>query len=111
MKIRLSIAVASFALGTLVVSPAFAVDFEFFKNQSCAELNKEMGALKKAESAVNESIRKKESKANTEAAVTAILFGLPMWGNVDHGDANSQLTEIRADIRFVTRAQKANKCI
>jgi hypothetical protein len=110
MKLRLSVAVASVALGVFAASPAFAVDFEYFKSQSCADLGKELDALQKAEKAVNESIKKKESKANTEAVVSTILIGWPFWGNVDHGDANNQLAEIRTDVKYVTRAQKANKC-
>ena len=110
MKFHLSVAAASVALATFSASPAFAVDFEFFKAQSCPELSKELDVLTKAEKAVNDSIRKKESAANTQAVVSALLVGWPFWGNVDHGDANNQLAEIRTDIRYVTRAQKANKC-
>lgn len=69
-----------------------------------------MDALQKAEKAVNESIRKKESKANTQAVVTALLVGWPFWGNTDHGGAQNQLAEIRTDMKYVTRAQKVNKC-
>jgi hypothetical protein len=110
MKNYSSIAVAAVALGVFAASPVFAVDFDYFKSQSCGELAKELDALQKAEKAVNESIKKKESKANTQAVVTTLLVGWPFWGPVDHGDANAQLAEIRTDLRFVTRAQKANKC-
>ena len=98
------------ALGIFAAAPSFAVDFEYFKSQSCAELSKELDALQKAEKAVNESIAKKESKANTQAVVTTLLIGWPFWGNVDHGDATNQLAEIRTDIKYITRAQKTNKC-
>jgi hypothetical protein len=110
MKLHLSVAIAGVALGTFAFWPAYAVDFEYFKSQSCSELGKELDALQKAEKAVNESIKKKESKANTQAVVTTLLVGWPFWGPVDHGDATNQLAEIRADLRFVTRAQRANKC-
>lgn len=110
MKLYLSVAVASMALCTFATAPAFAVDFEYFKGQSCTDLDKEFASLQKAEKAVNESIKKKESKANTQAVVTTLLIGWPFWGNTDHGDANNQLAEIRTDIKYVTRAQKANKC-
>jgi hypothetical protein len=110
MKLHLSAAVASAALCAFAASPAFAVDFEYFKSQSCADLGKELDALQKAEKAVNEGIQKKDSKANTQAVVTTLLIGWPFWGPVDHGDAKNQLAELRTDIRYVTRAQKANKC-
>lgn len=110
MKLRLSVAVATMALCTLAASPAYAVDFEYFKSQSCSELGKELDALQKAEKSVNEKINKAESKANTQAVVTALLIGWPFWGNTDHGDSNNMLAEIRADLKFVTRAQKVNKC-
>lgn len=109
MNFKLSTVMAS-VMFVLAATPAHAVDFEYFKGQSCAELGKELDALQKAEKAVQESIKKKESKANTQAVVTTLLIGWPFWGNTDHGDANNQLAEIRTDIRFVTRAQKANKC-
>jgi hypothetical protein len=109
MKHHLSTAIAAAVLALASVS-AHAVDFEYFKSQSCAELSKELESLQKAEKAVQESINKKESKANTQAVVTALLVGWPFWGSTDHGDAQNQLAEIRTDVRFVTRAQKANKC-
>jgi 5,10-methylene-tetrahydrofolate dehydrogenase/methenyl tetrahydrofolate cyclohydrolase len=109
MKHHLSTAIAAAVLALASVS-AHAVDFEYFKSQSCAELGKELESLQKAEKAVQESINKKESKANTQAVVTALLVGWPFWGSTDHGDAQNQLAEIRTDVRFVTRAQKANKC-
>lgn len=110
MKLSLSIALAGVALCTLAATPVFAVDFEYFKSQSCAELGKELDVMQKAEKALNESIKKKDSKANTQAVVTTLLIGWPFWGNQDHGDAHNQLAEIRTDIKFVTRAQKVNKC-
>ena len=110
MKPYVSAVVAFAALSAFTATPSLAVDFEYFKSQSCAELGKELDALQKAEKAVNEGIQKKENKANTQAVVTALLIGWPFWGSTDHGDATNLLAEIRTDLRFVTRAQKANKC-
>lgn len=90
--------------------PVYAVDFEYFKGQPCGELGKELDALQKAEKAVNDTKKKADSKANTTAVVTALLIGWPFWGNTDHGDSNAQLAEIRTDIKYVTKAQKVNKC-
>jgi prophage DNA circulation protein len=109
MNFKLSIVATGMVLCVLT-APAFAVDFEYFKNQSCQELGKELDALKKAETVVNDGIKKKDSDANVKAAVGFLLTGWPFWGTSDHGNANNQLQEIREDIRFVTRAQKANKC-
>ncbi len=111
MNFNLSFALASGVLAFILSSPASAGDFDYFKNQSCAELSKEMDALRKAETAINDSKKKAEKSANTQAVVTTLLVGWPFWGNVDHGDANNQLAEIRDDIKYVTRAQKTNKCI
>jgi hypothetical protein len=103
--------VGSVLIGLVTASlPAFAVDFEYFKGQPCSELGKELDALQKAEKAINDKIKNANSKADTQAVVTALLIGWPFWGNVDHGDSNNQLAEIRTDIKYVTRAQKANKC-
>jgi hypothetical protein len=111
MKIKSSVAVASIALCTFAASPAFAaVDYDYFKSQSCTDLGKELDSLQKAEKAINDSIKKKDSDANTQAVVTTLLIGWPFWGNQDHGNANNQLAEIRTDIKYVTRAQKAKKC-
>ena len=110
MNKRITVAAAAIALSALAATPARSVDFEYFKSQTCDELKKELDVLQKAEKAVQDSIKKKDSKANTTAVVTTLLIGWPFWGNVDHGDANNQLQEIRTDLRFVTRAQKANKC-
>ncbi|TSA11581.1 MAG: hypothetical protein D4R74_12885 [Betaproteobacteria bacterium] len=110
MKHYLTVAMAGVALATFAAAPAFAVDFEYFKSQSCSELGKELEVMQKAEKAINDSIQKKESKANTQAVVTTLLIGWPFWGSTDHGDAHNQLAEIRTDIKYVTRAQKVNKC-
>ena len=110
MKKELIITAAALAFSFAAVPYASAVDFEYFKSQSCAELAKELDSLQKAESKVKEGIDKKESKANTQAVVTTLLIGWPFWGSTDHGDAHNMLSEIRTDLRFVTRAQKANKC-
>jgi len=87
-----------------------AVDFEYFKGQSCPELAKELEALTKAENVLNESIKKKDSDANVKAAVGFLLTGWPFWGSADHGNANQQLKEVREDLKYVKRAQKTNKC-
>lgn len=110
MKRKLSAIFVSLALGVLVAPSAYAVDFEYFKGQSCQELGKELDVLKKAEKEVKDKMAKAESKSNTQAVVTTLLVGWPFWGNVDHGDSNNQLAEIRADLKFVTKAQKVNKC-
>ena len=110
MKPSFSAAVVTLALCAFANPAAYAVDFDYFKSQSCKELSDEMVTLLKAEKAVNEKIAKAESKANTQAVVTTIFFGWPAWGNVDHGDANNMLAEIRTDMKYVTRAQKTKKC-
>ena len=110
MKQKMLSAVVVLAMTAFSVAPAAAVDFEYFKGQSCADLSKEFDALTKSEKAVRDGMAKKDSKANTQAVVTTLLIGWPFWGDTDHGDANNMLSEIRADLRFVTRAQKANKC-
>ena len=110
MKRYLPAVATALALSAFSVAPAFAVDFEYFKGQSCQELGKELDALQKAEAAVNDKIKKADSKANTQAVVSALLIGWPFWGNTDHGDANNMLAEIRTDVKYVTRAQKLNKC-
>ena len=110
MKFSYSVAVVSLALGVFASAPAFAVDFEYFKGQSCGELGKELDALQKAEKAVNDTKKKADSKANATAVVTTLLIGWPFWGNTDHGDSNAQLAELRTDIKYVTKAQKVNKC-
>jgi hypothetical protein len=106
----MAIASGAIAACALTSSPAFAVDFEYFKSQPCSELSKEFDALKKAEQEVNDRIKKADSKSNTQAVVTTLLIGWPFWGNVDHGDSNNMLAEIRLDLKYVTKAQKVNKC-
>jgi len=69
-----------------------------------------LSALRKAETAINEAIKKKDSEANIKTAVGFLLTGWPFWGSADHGNANSQLAEIRDDIRYVRAAQKGAKC-
>jgi len=103
--------VGSVLVGLITASaPAAAVDFEYFKSQPCSELGKELDALQKAEKALNDKVSKANSKADTQAVITTLLIGWPFWGNTDHGDSNNQLAEIRTDIRYVTKAQKVNKC-
>ena len=110
MKLSLSTVVASAALSTLAAAPTFAVDFAYFQMQSCADLAKEFDSLSKAEKAINDAKGKKDSEANIKTAVGFLLTGWPFWGSTDHGNADAQLKEIREDLRFVTRAQKGNKC-
>jgi hypothetical protein len=110
MKFSYSVAVVSLALGVFASAPAFAVDFEYFKAQSCSDLGKELVDLQKAEAAVKDGMKKADSKANTTAVVTTLLIGWPFWGNTDHGDSNAQLAELRTDIKYVTKAQKLKKC-
>lgn len=110
MKFPNSVVVASLALCAFASSPALAVDFEYFKAQSCADLSKELIDLQKAEAAVRDTMNKADSKANTTAVVTTLLIGWPFWGNTDHGDSNAQLAELRMDIKYVTKAQKFKKC-
>lgn len=110
MKLNASVAAVSIAMCTVLAAPALAVDFEYFKGQSCSELGKELDALQKAEKSINESMKKKDNSANAQAVVTTLLIGWPFWGNTDHGDATNQLSEIRTDIKYITRAQKVNKC-
>jgi hypothetical protein len=106
----------AFVLGSVVcvlagaTAPALAVDFEYFKKQPCGELAKELDALQKAEKVLTEKKDKADSKANTQAVVTTLLIGWPFWGDTDHGDTNAQLAEIRTDVRYITKAQKVNKC-
>lgn len=110
MKGHISTAVIVAAVTIFTAAPALAVDYEYFKSQSCAELAKEMAVLDKVEAATSSKIKSADDKANTTAVVTTLLIGWPFWGNVDHGDANNMLKEIRADKKYVSRAQKANKC-
>ena len=110
MQLRTPVALATLVLAGLLSSPVLATDYDYFKSQSCAELGKELVDLQKAEKAVNDAIQKKESKANVQAVATAILVGWPFWGSTDHGDAHNQLAEIRTDLKYVVRAQKAKKC-
>jgi hypothetical protein len=110
MKLSHSVAVVALALCAFTTAPAFAVDFEYFKAQSCPDLNKELIDLQKAEAAVKDTMKKADSKANTTAVVTTLLIGWPFWGNTDHGDSNAQLAELRTDIKYVTKAQKFKKC-
>ncbi len=110
MKLSLQITVISAALCTFAAAPTFAVDFAYFEKQPCAELAKELDSLSKADKAINDAKGKKDTEANIKTAVGFLLTGWPFWGKADHGNADNQLKEIREDIRFVTRAQKGNKC-
>jgi hypothetical protein len=110
MKLNQFVITPVFVLSTFAFTSVLAADFEYFKAQSCSDLTKELDGLTKSEASVKESIKKKESKANTQAVLTALLVGWPFWGDTDHGDANNMLAEIRTDSKFVTRAMKTNKC-
>lgn len=98
------------ALCAFAAAPAFAVDFAYFQKQTCPELAKELDSLTKAEKVINDAKGKKDTDANIKTAVGFLLTGWPFWGSADHGNSDAQLKEIREDIRFVTRAQKGNKC-
>ena len=110
MKLNLSAIAVSAALCAVAAAPTCAVDFAYFQRHSCPELAKELDALTKAEKVINDAKGKKDSEANVKTAVGFLLTGWPFWGSADHGNADAQLKEIREDIRFVTRAQKGNKC-
>jgi hypothetical protein len=110
MKVNLSAVAFSAVLCSFSAAPAFAVDFTYFQKQTCPELTKELDALTKAEKTINDAKSKKDSEANVKTAVGFLLTGWPFWGSADHGNSDAQLKEIREDIRFVTRAQKGNKC-
>ncbi len=110
MKLRLSAVVISAALSTLSAAPTFAVDFAYFQKQSCADLGKESDALAKADLAVADGKKKKSSEAAIKNTVGFLLTGWPWWTSADHGNADAQLAEIRADLKMVKAAQKSNKC-
>ena len=110
MKLSLSTVVVCAALSTLAAAPAFAVDFVYFQNQPCDELAKEMDSLAKAESAISGGKKQKQSEAQIKNAVGFLLTGWPFWGSADHGNADAQLAEIRADLKMVKAAQKSKKC-
>ena len=111
MKLKSSFTAICFALSlSFSATSVFAVDYNFFLKQSCEELAKEKPVLLKAEAAIIESMNKKESDARTTQIVTALFTGWAMWGNVDHGNANQQLKEIRLDLKYVNGAMKEKSC-
>jgi len=111
MKLKSSFTAICFALSlSFSATSVFAVDYNFFLKQSCEELAKEKEVLLKGQAAITESMNKKESSAKTTQIVTAIFTGWAMWGNVDHGDANEQLKEIRLDLKYVNGAMKEKSC-
>ncbi len=110
MKLNLSTLAVSAALSTLAAAPTFAVDFAYFQKQPCGELAKENDSLTKAEAAITDGKKKKSSEAQMKNAVGFLLTGWPFWGTADHGNADAQLAEIRADLKMVKAAQKSNKC-
>ncbi|MEO7253619.1 MAG: hypothetical protein ABIZ64_05160 [Casimicrobium sp.] len=110
MKLSLSAVAVSAALSALVAAPAFAVDFAYFQKQPCGELAKESDSLVKAEAAINGGKKGKQTEAQIKNAVGFLLTGWPFWTSADHGNADAQLAEIRADLKMVKAAQKTNKC-
>jgi len=111
MKHTLSAIAVGAGLCMLAVAPSFAaVDAKYFEKQSCKELAEELSALRKAETTINDAMKKKDSEADIKTAVGFLLTGWPFWGKADHGNANAQLAEIRDDIRYVRASQKSNKC-
>ena len=110
MKNNVSAIVVGAALSVFAVAPTFAVDFAYFQKQPCAELGKEMDSLSKAEAAISGGKKQKQTEAQIKNAVGFLLTGWPFWGSADHGNADAQLAEIRADLKMVKAAQKSNKC-
>ncbi len=110
MKLNLSAIAVAAALSAIAATPTFAVDFAYFQKQSCDELGKENVALVKAESAINDGKKTKSSEAAIKNTVGFLLTGWPWWSTADHGNADAQLAEIRADLKMVRAAQKSNKC-
>ena len=110
MKLRLSALVVGAALSVFAATPTFAVDLAYFQKQSCDELGKESDALTKAESAIADGKKKKSSEAAIKNTVGFLLTGWPWWSTADHGNADAQLAEIRADAKMVRAAQKSNRC-
>lgn len=110
MKLNLSAVAVAAALSAFAAAPTFAVDFAYFQKQSCEELGKENDALTKAESAIADGKKKKSSEAAIKNTVGFLLTGWPWWSSADHGNADAQLAEIRADAKMVKAAQKSNKC-
>lgn len=110
MKLDCSTIVVSAALSVFAAAPTFAVDFAYFQKQSCDELGKESDALVKADSAIADGKKKQSSEAAIKNTVGFLLTGWPWWSSADHGNADAQLAEIRADLKMVKAAQKSNKC-
>ena len=110
MKLNLSAIAVAASLSVLAAAPTFAVDFAYFQKQSCDELGKESDALVKAEAAIADGKSKKSSEAAIKNTVGFLLTGWPWWSSADHGNADAQLAEIRADVKMVKAAQKSNKC-
>ena len=110
MKLKVSSIVVGAALSVFVAAPTYAVDFAYFQKQSCDELGKESDALAKADSAIADGKKKKSSEAAIKNTVGFLLTGWPWWTSADHGNADAQLAEVRADLKMVKAAQKSNKC-
>ena len=110
MKLNLSLVAVAAALSVSAAAPTFAVDFAYFQKQPCGELAKENESLTKAEAAIGGGKKQKQTEAQIKNAVGFLLTGWPFWGSADHGNADAQLAEIRADLKMVKAAQKTNKC-
>jgi len=110
MKLNLHVAVVSAAFCTFAAVPSFAVDFAYFQKQPCGDLAKESDELTKAEAAISDGKKKKSSEAAIKNTVGFLLTGWPWWTSADHGNADAQLAEIRADVKMVKAAQRSNKC-
>lgn len=110
MKLNLSAIAVAAALSAIAAAPTFAVDLAYFQKQPCSDLAKESDALTKAEAAIADGKKKKSSEAAIKNTVGFLLTGWPWWTSADHGNADAQLAEIRADVRMVKAAQKSNKC-
>ena len=110
MKLKVSSIVVGAALSVFVAAPTYAVDFAYFQKQSCDELGKESDALAKADLAIADGKKKKSSEAAIKNTVGFLLTGWPWWTSADHGNADAQLAEVRADLKMVKAAQKSNKC-
>ena len=110
MKLKLSALVVGAALSVFAAAPTFAVDLAYFQAQPCSDLSKETDALTKAEAAIGDAKKKKSSEAAIKNTVGFLLTGWPWWTSADHGNADAQLAEIRADLKMVKAAQKTKKC-
>ncbi len=101
------------ALLVLASASSGAVDFAYFQDQSCDELNNELVQLRQAEKAANEAMQKEKDKASRDKALgiaSAFLLGFGWWKEADHSNTLMIQAEIRDDLRMVTRAASQKKC-